>query len=98
MRYGIMGPWFFNLYSIFVIAKTTIDDSSVPKIGGLVGYTVYSIFTMAVQFTLAPPIMKLSAIESTPSYNSYRDYEEPRQDEKDAPDMENEDYKAETQA
>ena len=96
LRFGILGPWFFNIYAMFVIGKTGFVDATAMKIGGFAVYFVYSVFTMAVQFTLAPSILELSAIEATPSYNSYRDYEEPRQDEKEAPEMDNEDYKAET--
>ena len=95
---SILGPWLFNFYSIYAIGKTGLTNSSSAQILGLVGYIIYSGLMMLIQYRLAPTVLQVSYEDLAPETNFYRDYQEPKPDRKPAPEMEEDDYLAETEA
>ena len=93
MKFSVAGPWFFNFYAIYVIFKTGFTaDSGTIQTAAAFSYVFYSTISMWAQFTVAPFVIEYSHRDAHLEANSYRDYEEPMQDEKDAPVMADDSY------
>ena len=98
MRFSVAGPWFFNIYVLYVIGRTGLVNNSTTQFLAFVGYLAYSFIQLVSTFALVPGVAAFSAKETASPTNSYRDYVIPEQDTKESPDMEDLSYLDDAQA
>ena len=56
MRFSVAGPWLIQIFAIYVLFATGIENTSAPEFVGVFTFIAYNIAQMAMQYVLIPGV------------------------------------------